>query len=504
MPSMERSPPPITPQARARVAPAVDWLLSDGRDALGVAGVIEGVMPRLLGAGLPVSRLVLGIRQLHPELFAVQYVWHRATGRVEPVPRQHGADGAAWLRHTPVLRIVAGAQMLVLSPDGGAPGTAPDPAAALHAADATGSVILPLVFSGGHRHPLSFITEAPAGFSEHDIACLVALLPALTTVVELKTLDSMSSQLLDLYVGHDAGERILRGTIRRGDGETIRAALWFCDLAAFTVMSERLPRQDLIRLLNAYFDAMAGPVQSHGGTVLKFIGDGMLAIFRVPEDVASVQSICRQVLEAARAAGDAMARLNRARAADGEEPLRYAIALHVGDVMYGNIGAARRLDFTVIGPAVNLAARLQELAHRLGRPVEQPVREPRGDAQPTVVGVHPHRLSPRLVSREEHRLGDAREARLADGVEHERPLALALRLHPVLVDVGDVVAAALRPGVLGEGDDRLVVLGAGPAHRHPAEHDALHALAGTNEQAVIQQVELNVKVAVAVRNRTGR
>ena len=166
--------------------------------------------------------------------------------------------------------------------------------------------------------------------------------------------------MLDTYVGQHAGKHILEGQITRGSGETIKAAIWLCDLRGFTAMAERQPRDRMIACLNDYFDRMATPVKHHGGEILKFIGDAMLAVFPLDEDRA-----CERALAAATDARAAMRRWNAERQEQGDKALNFGIALHAGDVMYGNIGTADRLDFTIIGPAVNMTSRMERLCRRL-------------------------------------------------------------------------------------------------------------------------------------------
>jgi adenylate cyclase len=187
-------------------------------------------------------------------------------------------------------------------------------------------------------------------------------------VLELMVLKRLAVNVLDTYVGRDAGARILNGDIRRGTGETLRAVLWYCDLRGFTPLADRLPLEDLIGLLNGYFEIMGGAVQARGGEILKFIGDAMLAIFPLP-DGTDADARCRDALNAAEDAMRQMELRNRERRAWGQPILQAGIALHIGDVMYGNIGAPDRLDFTVIGPAVNLVTRIEGLCRELGRSV---------------------------------------------------------------------------------------------------------------------------------------
>ena len=192
--------------------------------------------------------------------------------------------------------------------------------------------------------------------------------PGVAVNLEVQALRFTARTLLDTYVGRQAGARVLDGAIRRGMGETIRAIIWLCDLRGFTSLSEQMPRDELIELLNEYFGSMCAALDANGGEVLKFIGDALLAIFPILDD-DDQPSVCARALAAAENAQAALAAVNAARADAGEARIEYGIALHVGDVMYGNIGGENRLDFTVIGPAVNLAARIEGLCRDLGRPV---------------------------------------------------------------------------------------------------------------------------------------
>jgi adenylate cyclase len=168
-------------------------------------------------------------------------------------------------------------------------------------------------------------------------------------------------------VGNNAGARILAGQIRRGDADEIRAAIWLSDMRGYTNLSDRLPPQAIVRVLNDYFDCQVPTILEHGGEVLKFMGDGLLAIFPIAADDSNIDEVCRRVLAAARATCSNVDALNAAEGKDLAQELRFGLALHVGEVLYGSIGGAGRLDFTWIGPAVNLVARLEKVAAQLGR-----------------------------------------------------------------------------------------------------------------------------------------
>ena len=207
-------------------------------------------------------------------------------------------------------------------------------------------------FTLGKRHFITFATDRPGGFRDDELAQLSELLPVLATVVDLRLKNRLARLLLDTYVGPHAGEAILGGATTRGSGFTVEAAIVVVDMRGFTSISDLWPRDDVIALLNDYFDALSEPIEKHGGEILKFMGDGLLAIF--PRDagaaIRAVADICRS-----------MAALNLVRKAAGRVPLGYGVGVNFGDVMYGNIGSKTRLDFTVIGPAVNVASRLETL-----------------------------------------------------------------------------------------------------------------------------------------------
>ena len=203
-------------------------------------------------------------------------------------------------------------------------------------------------------------TARAASTTEH-LTQIEDLLPVVSLLLEIHLNRRIAIDLLDTYVGRDAGERILNGQITRGSGETVQAAIWYCDLRGFTALSERLGRDALLACLNDYFDCMGVPIERHRGEILKFIGDAILAIFRLDDEPA-----CGRALDAAIDARSAMLELNRRRRADGLDALDFGLALHAGEVMYGNIGTADRLDFTVIGPAVNLTTRIERLCRTLG------------------------------------------------------------------------------------------------------------------------------------------
>jgi adenylate cyclase len=235
----------------------------------------------------------------------------------------------------------------------------------LRAEGLTDYIIHPIEFSSGQRNAVTWATDRPGGFSDEMLALLADILPILSTILEAQSTRRTAGALLDTYLGRDPGGRVLDGTIVRGAGETLRAIVMACDLRSFTPYSDARESEEVIATLNDFFDATGGPVTARGGEILKFIGDGFLAIFRIDDDCAAQWADV--ALEAVAEAAANVDALNLRRKAVGLSELRFGTALHVGEVVYGNIGTADRLDFTVIGPVVNLAFRLEALTKELGR-----------------------------------------------------------------------------------------------------------------------------------------
>jgi adenylate cyclase len=233
----------------------------------------------------------------------------------------------------------------------------------------TDYLVTPLYFTDGGIHVATWTTREPQGFTDSQVAGLEAVIAPLARVAEIRALRRNAANLLDTYVGNHAGERIMAGRIRRGHTETIHAVIWLSDMRGFTAASDRLPPQLLVDLLNRYFDCQVPSILKHGGQVLKYIGDGLLAIFPIAENNADARDVCRAALAAARETQSSIEALDISDVSGDAANIRFGLALHPGQVLYGNIGSGNRLDFTCIGPAVNLAARLEKLAAQLGHSI---------------------------------------------------------------------------------------------------------------------------------------
>jgi adenylate cyclase len=332
----------------------LDWLLFEVGNTSDLAEFLDTFGGEFEANGLAVWRVTLHIPTFHPERRAFSFEW-TSGGTTAVTPRAHGIEQTATYLSSPLRLATENGRKLRRRLD------MPQPdlpvLEELRAAGATDYLMVPLQLllrTAG----ISFTTRRPGGFTDGDIAALETAAAAATPHISLRSIRLSAINLLNTYVGRGAGERILAGQFRRGDSETIHAAIWYCDLRGFTRLSDALPRDELIAVLNQWFETMVRAVESDGGEVLKFIGDGMLAIFpSAPDDAGAC---CRAALRAARRALAAMHDVNDERRAADKGALHFGLALHIGDVSYGNIGAPHRLDFTVIGPAVNFASRLEE------------------------------------------------------------------------------------------------------------------------------------------------
>ena len=341
--------------------PILDWLVGDARKLADGGALLAALCERLNASGLPLERASFHLRLLHPQLFGMGFYWTRGAGQVRVYRAEHGIEDTDLYKKSPMRALFEGRARVRQRLD------LPDAAFSspqfrdLKADGLTEYIALPLVFGDGTIHGTTWATDHPGGFDEDHLARIEDLLPVLGLLLEIHLEHHITVALLDTYVGQHAGEHILEGQVTRGSGETISAAIWLCDLRGFTAMAEEQPRDRTIQCLNDYFDRMATPVKQHGGEILKFIGDAMLAVFPLGTDRA-----CERALAAAIEARSAMGEWNAARLERGDQALNFGIALHAGDVMYGNIGTIDRLDFTIIGPAVNMTSRMERLCRRLG------------------------------------------------------------------------------------------------------------------------------------------
>jgi adenylate cyclase len=354
--------------AHDTIAAILEWLIGDARQISSFARTIDEVSWRLVATGMPLLRVSLRGGTLHPQFLGATYIWWRTSGQTQEIMITHEVADLIPPEENPVVRVRNG-EILRRRLDGPEARFDFSVLHDLKARGATEYFALPVGGAFGPRaYMATYVTDRPGGFLEREIADLTAVSERLSIVADMNSQRQIAENVLKAYLGPQTGRKVLAGQIRRGSGESIAAVLWSSDLRRFTQMSDRLPGESLIGILNDLFDLQARAIASHGGEILKFVGDGLLAIFPVANPG-----------EAARAAGNALAAAQETQAAlgvlraraslAGEPPLEIVIALHFGTVIYGNVGAADRLDFTVIGPAVNLVSRIEAVAKSLDLPL---------------------------------------------------------------------------------------------------------------------------------------
>jgi len=343
-----------------------EWLVDGARSAPNPPRMMAETCERMAAAGLPLWRVGVFVRTLNPDVAGRNVIWRPGAEVVVGSANYDMLDSPEFLSNP--LAIVFAERREVRSRMDGPDAKRFPLFDDLRAEGVTDYIALPLLTMDGSAHASSWTTRQAGGFSDAQLKAIRDLIPPLARLIEATQLRFKSSILLDTYVGNRAGGRILGGQIRRGHTETMDAVIWLSDLRGFTALSDRLPPEIMIEILNRYFDCQVSTIATHGGEVLKFMGDGLLAVFPIDEYVGDAGKACAQVLEAAceaRANVQAM----QFPIGDNVERFRFGVALHVGRVLYGNIGGGNRLDFTCIGPAVNLAARMEKIASRLQRTI---------------------------------------------------------------------------------------------------------------------------------------
>ena len=345
-----------------------DWLIGSPRQlAEGIASFDEFAW-RLVAAGMPMLRVTLHTATLHPQFLGTTLTWWRDTGETVQVMIAHEIADAIPYEENPVRRVCSGRETLRRRLD--RPAEELDFEVLIELRDRGGTEYIALPIDGVYdaAYMVTFVTDRLGGFTDSELTDLARVAQRLSIITDRHNQWWITHNLLCAYLGANTGPKVLTGQIRRGAGMELTAVLWSSDLRGFTERSDRLPSERMIAILNALFEAQAEEIRGHGGEILKFIGDGLLAIFPIAETDA-VTTVARTAVAAARKAITNVASLADHPAMEGEPRLDIVVALHVGTVHYGNIGAADRLDFTVIGPAVNLVSRIENAAKMLGQPI---------------------------------------------------------------------------------------------------------------------------------------
>jgi len=347
----------------------IDWLAGPAHhNSLSLADEFDEFAWRMLAAGLPLLRATLHLRTLHPQYLGANFVWWRTAGRTVLTFVAHEVQDLFAQEDNPVRRVMVAGETIRRRVDVADDALDFPILHDLKAEGATDYFALPVKSSLGTNYMVTYVTDRVDGFTEKEISDLIRVSQRLSLLADLRNQRRIASNILTAYLGSNAGPKVLAGQIRRGTGEEITAVLWSSDLRGFTERSDRLAGIQVIAMLNALFDAQAKAIVGHGVEILKFIGDGLLAIFPIKSaDMAAAAA--SNALTAAMQAVEVARNLTSDPSLPGEPPLEIVVALHVGTAIYGNIGAADRLDFTVIGPAVNLVSRIETVAKALNRPI---------------------------------------------------------------------------------------------------------------------------------------
>jgi adenylate cyclase len=356
-------PPELDAALASRVDRLRDWLVTEGVRTRDAGEVLTGFAERLNALGLPVDRIFTAIEALHSEYAGFGWRWTREEGAsVRYLP--HGERRENLYGTSPFAHVNKTGEWLLLdlaSTPNSLFGIIPD----LKQEGYRHYLVVPVHFASGAQNGISFATRSEEGFSERDLNVLRHLMPTFTTGTELRVVAKRLDDVLRIYVGEGPHRAILSGAIQRGQVTRIRSAILFADMRGYTRASSNLSPEGAVDLLNTYFDCLVPPIEDENGEVLKYLGDGLLAIFRDRGDDTggAPQS-------ALSAAVNALQRLYTANE-EGRFPVPVAagIALHHGEAAYGNVGSGQRLDFTVIGRDVNLASRIADLNKQLGEPL---------------------------------------------------------------------------------------------------------------------------------------
>ena len=351
-----------------------DWLVKQALRDTPLDKIYEGTCKQLYAAGIPVTRGHVAFRVLHPLFEAQSLRWQKDRG-IEATNYVHGADQREWER-SPFYHMISNKV----------------PYLRRHLVGDAAIVDFPLLEElrdEGFTDYFGFVvwfdedadidalargiagswcTDRKSGFNHADIRSLIRIEQRLAVAFKINIQSRITENILSAYLGPGAGDRVLSGQIKRGDGENIHAVIWYSDMRNSTRLADSMPGQAFLEALNQYFESTAGAVLGHGGEVLRFIGDAVLAIFPI-RGKNGAERACQRAMNAAATARENLLLVNKERQAGGKEPLDFGLGLHIGEVLFGNIGIPERVEFSVIGPAANEVARLESLTKSLQRTI---------------------------------------------------------------------------------------------------------------------------------------
>jgi len=352
----------MTADEHWRYQPIVKWLLEEGRFLSSLDEIVHHLGPRMLAAGAPIWRFRMSMRTLHPLVRATVAIWEREQVKTIHRTSPHGLEGRSEYIGSPASIISQTRAPFRKQLTGLLTKDDHNVLHELKARGATDYLGLPLNFSDGLSASLTLTTDAERGFSDPDIENFTEIAAVLAPIAEVVRSRSASIAVAEAYLGPRTGRRVLKGEITRGDIETIKAAILISDIRDWTGLNNRLSPETLLSRANTYFEIISDAVVAHGGEILKFLGDGVLAIFPTDSDVDD-STACSNALRAARQA------LRTASDATRPLDLTFGVGMHFGEVLYGNVGSKTRIDFTVLGHAVNLTSRVEGLCSKLQQPL---------------------------------------------------------------------------------------------------------------------------------------
>ena len=367
---------PLAPQASWTANPLVLWLLTEGWNRTDAAEIVQGLCDVMEDENIPIHRVRMILRTMHPQVAGISFTWSKDTKEVKFFSATHEVMETAAFLDSPLHPIFEGAAAAIRRQLDTPDATLDFPILEeLIGEGATDYLVLPITFSDGQIHAITLTSDRPGGFSDHELHMITEAVTVLARPVEVFATKHMARTLLNTYLGKGSGGRVLNGLIRRGDGVNIHAVIWYCDLRASTSLAESHPGDAFMEILNDYFECMAGAVLDNDGEILRFIGDAVLAIFPIegctdhPEKCPAHIGACHNAMAAVKDARERLSAVNERRHSEEKPTLQCGIGLHLGDVMYGNIGVPDRLEFTVIGAAANEASRVETLCKSLERSV---------------------------------------------------------------------------------------------------------------------------------------
>ena len=370
---------PACAPAHQTIGDLHNWLLHEATQIDNVMLMFEEFMWRCKAADLGIDRCTLHMGTLHPRVIGFSWFWSSLDELCDEIAADAGAVNEAAFTRNPLYKVIMEGQMIRVDLETEEGRSSSPLMQELADEGFTTYVALPLSASGKTFNAMTFATTRPGGFETTDKEEIRRLIDLLALHVERHIVQRIARNVADTYLGPIAGRRVLDGEIRRGDGEAIQAVVFMSDMRGFTQLADRLSGPEVTAILNAYFDRISDAVLSHGGDILKFMGDGVLAVF--DQNVLGEAAAATAAVKAARTALEAIEALNDAPPEELPDvtlwhPVKIGIGLHRGEVFFGNVGGEERLDFTVIGRAVNETSRVESLCKPLGRELllTEPVR----------------------------------------------------------------------------------------------------------------------------------